>query len=139
MYNRWKSLNKKLKSSFWTLPSLIPSQQLFLLYSLYFCVFKYARKVKQKVLSKAENGEWDWGETPKIRVTVCFAYVIFVWITRFFQPQAVPISESLMKAVNKLSNYVSNESFAMFPPVMNSLSVGMSSFSLICESIAAQV
>ena len=28
-----------------------------------------------------------------------------------------------MQAVNKLSNYVSNKSFAMFPPVMNSLIV----------------
>ena len=41
--------------------------------SLYFCVFKYARTVKQK----AKNGEQDWGETLKIR-TVRFAYVIFV-------------------------------------------------------------
>ena len=31
------------------------------------CVFKYARKVKQKVWSEVENGERDWGETLKIR------------------------------------------------------------------------
>ena len=31
--------------------------------SLYFCVFKYARVVKQKVWNEAENRERDWGET----------------------------------------------------------------------------
>ena len=31
--------------------------------SPYFCVFKYAQAVKQKVWCKAENGEQDWGET----------------------------------------------------------------------------
>ena len=31
--------------------------------SPYFCVFKYARAVKQKVSNKAENRERDWGET----------------------------------------------------------------------------
>jgi len=35
--------------------------------SLYFCVFKYARAVKQKVWNEAENSERDWGETLKIR------------------------------------------------------------------------
>ena len=30
--------------------------------SPYFCVFKYARAVKQKVSNKAENRERDWGE-----------------------------------------------------------------------------
>ena len=35
--------------------------------SLYFCVFKYARAVKQKVWNEAENRERDWGETLKIR------------------------------------------------------------------------
>ena len=34
--------------------------------SPYFCVFKYARAVKQKVWNKAENRERDWGETLKI-------------------------------------------------------------------------
>ena len=43
-----------------------------------------------------------------------------------------------MQAVNKLSSYVSNKSFMIFATVMNSLSVGMFSFSLICKSIAAQ-
>ena len=33
--------------------------------SLYFCVFKYARAVKQKVWNEAENREQDWGETLK--------------------------------------------------------------------------
>ena len=33
----------------------------------YFCVFKYARAVKQKVWKEAENRERDWGETLKIR------------------------------------------------------------------------
>ena len=31
--------------------------------SLYFCVFKYARTVKQKVWNEGENRERDWGET----------------------------------------------------------------------------
>ena len=30
--------------------------------SLYFCVFKYAQAVKQKVWNEAENRERDWGE-----------------------------------------------------------------------------
>ena len=51
---------------------------------------KYARAVKQKVWNEAENRERDWGETLKIR-TVRFAYVIFVRITRFSQPRAIPI------------------------------------------------
>ena len=50
--------------------------------SPYFCVFKYARAVKQKVWNEAENRERDWRETLKIR-TVRFAYVIFVGITHF--------------------------------------------------------
>ena len=58
--------------------------------SPYFCVFKYARAVKQKVLNKAENREREWGETLKIR-TVRFACAIFVPITRFSQPRAIPI------------------------------------------------
>ena len=33
--------------------------------SPYFCVFKFARTVKQKVLGEAENGERDWGDTLK--------------------------------------------------------------------------
>ena len=32
----------------------------------YFCVFKYARAVKQKVWNEAENRERDWGETLKM-------------------------------------------------------------------------
>ena len=34
----------------------------------YFCVFKYARAVKQKVWNEAENRERDWGDTPHGRV-----------------------------------------------------------------------
>ena len=34
----------------------------------YFCVFKYARTVKQKVWNEAENRERDWRETPLGRV-----------------------------------------------------------------------
>ena len=33
--------------------------------SPYFCVFKYARRVKQKVCNEAENRERDWGKTLK--------------------------------------------------------------------------
>ena len=31
--------------------------------SPYFCAFKYARAVKQKVWNETENRERDWGET----------------------------------------------------------------------------
>ena len=37
--------------------------------SPYFCVFKYARAVKQKVWNEAENRERDWGETLKVRLS----------------------------------------------------------------------
>ena len=57
--------------------------------SPYFCVFKYARAVKQKVWNEVEKRERDWEETVKIR-TVRFAYIIFVRITRFSQPRAIP-------------------------------------------------
>ena len=57
--------------------------------SPYFCVFKYARAVKQNVWNEAENRERDWGGTLKIR-TVRFAYVIFVRIIRFSKPRAIP-------------------------------------------------
>ena len=40
--------------------------------SPYFCVFKYARAVKQKVWNEAENRERDWGETLKEKQTVGF-------------------------------------------------------------------
>ena len=36
--------------------------------SPYFCVFKYARAVEQKVGNEAENRERDWGHTPVGRV-----------------------------------------------------------------------
>ena len=36
--------------------------------SPYFCVFKYARAVKQKVWNEAENRERDWGERLKILI-----------------------------------------------------------------------
>ena len=35
--------------------------------SPYFCVFKYARAVKQRVWNEAENSERDWGEMLKIQ------------------------------------------------------------------------
>ena len=34
--------------------------------SPYFCAFKYARAVKQKVWNEAENRERDWGETLRL-------------------------------------------------------------------------
>ena len=36
-------------------------------HSPYFCVFKYARVVKQKVWNEAETRERDWEEALKIR------------------------------------------------------------------------
>ena len=50
-------------------------------------IFAYSSTREQ---SKAENRERDWEGTLKIR-TVRFAYVIFVRITRFSQPRAIPI------------------------------------------------
>ena len=44
-------------------PSTGYMQQPRLQNSPYFCVFKYARAVKQKVWNEAENRERDWGET----------------------------------------------------------------------------
>ena len=38
--------------------------------SPYFCVFKYARAVKQKVWNEAETRERDWGETLHARKTL---------------------------------------------------------------------
>ena len=48
-------------------PRLItwPSKGSRLQNSPYFCVFKFARTVKQKVWGEAENGERDWGDTLK--------------------------------------------------------------------------
>ena len=40
--------------------------------SPYFCVFKYAWAVKQKVWNKSENRERDWGETLMPRFTDFF-------------------------------------------------------------------
>ena len=48
------------------------------------------------------------------------------------------VSTPLMAVVNKMPSYVSNKSFEMFPTVMNSLSVGVFSYCLFCESIAVQ-
>ena len=50
----------------------------------------YARAVKQKVGYEAEKRDRDWEEMLKIR-TVRFAYAIFVRITLFSQPRAIPI------------------------------------------------
>ena len=45
--------------------------------SPYFCVFKYAQAVKQKIWNEAENRERDWGETDFFtdfeKKTDCFA------------------------------------------------------------------
>ena len=38
--------------------------------SPYFCVFKYARAIKQQVWNEAENRERDWGETLQARKTL---------------------------------------------------------------------
>ena len=56
---------------------------------LYFCIFNYARGDKQKVWSKAENREQDWGETlrtvsfffsPLTRLTgVWGLHILHVW------------------------------------------------------------
>ena len=50
--------------------------------SPYFCVFKYARTVKQKVWNEAENREQDWGETLKIRFFPLASHVLRALETR---------------------------------------------------------
>ena len=40
--------------------------------SPYFCVFKYARAVKQKIWNKPENREGDWGDASHV-LRVCEA------------------------------------------------------------------
>ena len=46
----------------------VVSQQFRMQNSQYFCAFKYARAIKQKVWNEAENRERDWGERPYGRV-----------------------------------------------------------------------
>ena len=73
--------------------------------SPYFCVFKYARAVKQKVWNEAENRERDWGKdktlTPRFtdffthfeKKTDCFAVYFYLtvqelrdtWVKLFMQ------------------------------------------------------
>ena len=51
--------------------------------SPYFCVFKYARAVKQKVWNEAENRERDWGETREARA-LCARKTLTPRFTDFF-------------------------------------------------------
>ena len=60
--------------------------------SPYFCVFKYARAVKQKVWNEAENRERDWGETLKIR-SVFFSLASHARLLR----HALPISLMILR------------------------------------------
>ena len=47
--------------------------------SPYFCVFKYARAVKQKVWNEAENRERDWQcSTPRLSKVSCFLKLILL-------------------------------------------------------------
>ena len=46
--------------------------------SPYFCVFKYARAVKQKVWNEAENRERDWGETLNFYATL-YRFLNWFW------------------------------------------------------------
>ena len=50
--------------------------------SLYFCVFKYARAVKQKVWNEAENRERDWRERACEARLLCHALSISLLILR---------------------------------------------------------
>ena len=62
----------------------------------YFCVFKYARAVKQKVWNEAENRERDWGETSYGRVRLArFARVRLL-------RHALPISLLILRKKNRL-------------------------------------
>ena len=49
--------------------------------SPYFCVFKYARAVKQKVWNEAENRERDWRETLKFFFSLA-SHALRVWGSR---------------------------------------------------------
>ena len=63
--------------------------------SQYFCVFKYARAVKQKVWNTAENRERDWGET------FFFSRLTHVRLARFARIRllrhALPISLLILR------------------------------------------
>ena len=61
--------------------------------SPYFCVFKYARAVKQKVWNEAENRERDWGETLKIPTGVWGSRASRVRLLR----HALPISWLILR------------------------------------------
>ena len=87
--------------------------QLRLQNSPYFCVFKYARAVKQKVWNEAENGERDWGERLKIR-TVRFAYVIFVRITRFSPQSRSLFSASFQTFCLTARAYLNTQKYGLF-------------------------
>ena len=71
--------------------------------SPHFCVFKYARAVKQKVWNEAENRERDWGETLKIRFLVLLPHTPYgrVRLTRFARARlfchALPISLLILR------------------------------------------
>ena len=61
--------------------------------SPYFCVFMYARAVKQKVWNEAENRERDWGETLKIPTGVWGSRASRVRLLR----HALPISWLILR------------------------------------------
>ena len=79
--------------------------------SPYFCVFKYARAVKQKVWNEAENRERDWGETPKIRTVGFFPSSLgCVRLARFARVRLLPISLLILrKKTDCFAVYASNE------------------------------
>ena len=90
---RESSIQSRVRVAFW---NLVERQQLCkikhrLQNSPYFCVFKYARAVKQKVWNKAENRARDWGETLHTRVKLArFARVRLL-------RQALPISLLILR------------------------------------------
>ena len=67
--------------------------------SPYFCVFKYARTVKQKVWNEAENRERDWEETLKIRFfSLAYGRVRFARCARArLLRHALPISLPILR------------------------------------------
>ena len=74
--------------------SLPPSRFSRLQNSSYFCVFKYARAVKQKVSNEPESRERDWGETPYGRVRLArFARARLL-------PHTLPISLLILRKKN---------------------------------------
>ena len=93
--------------------------------SPYFCLFNYARAVKQKVSNKAENRERDWGETLKTRVRLALRArkTLTPRFTEFFTDfeKKTTVLQSIVRSASSLvsaieSSWTSTVPTLRFPP-----------------------